>query len=876
MTDDDANAPLLDRASRSPSPQRSMRSNRSGHQQQPSPFVPSTESTPLLLHHDDGASQYGSALEARPSPPASRDSSLCRTTDQSKAHRRLPTYLAIAVLSATIIAILVLGFVMPAAVKEYAEQAVVFKPTNLSIHSSTADGVRARVQGNFVLDASRVRKKSVRDLGRFGTWIAREVEADESEVQVYLPEYGNVLIGTAYVPSIKANVRNGHVNHIDFLTDLVAGDIAGIRPIANDWLAGRLGQLRFKATAAVTLSSGLLSLGTQVLSDVVTFSGRDLPQFPEFNITKLNVHEAKIPGNKQAMAVDVSATVLNSYPFKLTVPPLGFDILVPNCSPGDPYILVADAITDTVHIQPKQPTALDVSGLIHNLPVELTKVCPGQKSSPLDLLVANYIQGLETTIFVRGADSPSDETPTWIVDLMKSVIVPLPFAGHAFDNLIKNFSMTNVHFSLPDPLAEPGSPEAQPKISAFVNVLINLPEQMNFAVDIPRVRANADVFYHGNKLGFLDLKKWQPANATRLEGSDGPPSLLVVFDIKDAPLHVTDEDVFTEAIQALIFGGQPISLKVAADVDAEVKTALGQFLIRKIPAEGKINVKPPYGQSLSDINPRVESLKLLHTTETSVLVQAMVNFTNPTKYAAMIPLADVLLSYNGTGVAHLIMRNVSVVPGSNSGVPLELLWNPFDSNGTDGIAAGRDMLSQYVSGMNTTVTLQSHEGTIPALPQLGRAFSELRLDLQVPRLRLPGAPRDDDDDPDADDGPHFIKDATCIPFHLWTSTAVFTLLSPFAETTVFVTSVDAVAFYNHTEALAKILYQLPFAVPPGESETPRLPVDLNVNDAGLDVLKRALGGTLRMDAVAKIGVRMGEYQTVILYKGKGIGAKVRI
>lgn len=106
----------------------------------------------------------------------------------------------------------------------------------------------------------------------------------------------------------------------------------------------------------------------------------------------------------------------------------------------------------------------------------------------------------------------------------------------------------------------------------------------------------------------------------------------------------------------------------------------------------------PYGQSLTDINPRVESLRLLHTTETSVLVQAVVNFTNPTKYAATIPLADLLLSYNGTGVAHLIIRDVSVIPGSNSGVSLELLWNPLDSNGTDGVAAGRDMLSQYVSG----------------------------------------------------------------------------------------------------------------------------------------------------------------------------------
>lgn len=291
------------------------------------------------------------------------------------------------------------------------------------------------------------------------------------------------------------------------------------------------------------------------------------------------------------MAVDVSATVLNSYPFKLTVPPLGFDILVPNCSPGDPYILVADAFTKTIHIQPMQPTILDVSGLIQHLPTELTKACPGQESSPLDLLVANYIQGLQTTIFVRGTDSPSSETPTWIVDLMKSVTIPLPFAGHAFDNLIKNFSMTDVQFSLPDSLAEPGTPEAQPKISALVKVLIDLPEQMNFAIDIPHVRANADVFYHGNKLGFLDLKRWQPANATRLEGSDGPPMLLVAFDIKDAPLQVTDEDTFSEAVQALIFGGKSISLRVVADVDAEVKTSLGQFLIRKIPAEGKVNVK---------------------------------------------------------------------------------------------------------------------------------------------------------------------------------------------------------------------------------------------------------------------------------------------
>lgn len=61
-----------------------------------------------------------------------------------------------------------------------------------------------------------------------------------------------------------------------------------------------------------------------------------------------------------------------------------------------------------------------------------------------------------------------------------------------------------------------------------------------------------------------------------------------------------------------------------------------------------------------------------------------------------------------------------------------------------------------IKGLNTTVTVQSHEGTIPTLPQLGQALSALALDIPVPRIRFPG-----DDDQDSD-RPHFIKDATVL------------------------------------------------------------------------------------------------------------------
>lgn len=110
---------------------------------------------------------------------------------------------------------------------------------------------------------------------------------------------------------------------------------------------------------------------------------------------------------------------------------------------------------------------------------------------------------------------------------------------------------------------------------------------------------------------------------------------------------------------------------------------------------------------------------------------------------------------------------------------------------------------------------------------------------------------------------------------MWSSTAVFTLLSPLPST-LFITSIDADAFYNHTEPVGRIKYDVPFAAPPGTSQTPRLPVELNLGGVGHDALKKALGGTLEMDAEAKVGVRLDEYSTDLFYVGKGIGAKVRI
>lgn len=295
--------------------------------------------------------------------------------------------------------------------------------------------------------------------------------------------------------------------------------------------------------------------------------------------------------NSGAMAVDVLISSLIDSPVALTVPALGFDILVPNCSPGDPYILVADAKTSAVDVYPGQETAVGIDGLIQHLPDALTSTCPGKEGSPLDLLVSSLMQGLETTIYVRGSDAPLPDTPAWIVDLLRSVTVPLPFTGHALDNLVKNFTMSDTHFSLPNPFAEPDSPDSQPTVSALVKVLIALPEEMNFSVEVPQVRALADVYYKEEKFGVLNISHWQDANSTLVDDQDGSSALLVEFALKEAPLQVTDDGLLAEVIQLMLFGSETVVLRVAATVDTKVSTGLGHFAVRGIPAEGKVPVK---------------------------------------------------------------------------------------------------------------------------------------------------------------------------------------------------------------------------------------------------------------------------------------------
>ena len=321
-------------------------------------------------------------------------------------------------------------------------------------------------------------------------------------------------------------------------------------------------------------------------------AANQIPVMPRYKIGQLGFSEGERHGAK-GMIADVALVVENNYPVDFEIPKFRFDILVPGCLANDRYLVLAKATTAKTEVRPKSDVDVKVSGFVQELPEALITACPDTQTSPIDRLLGSYIDGKDTLIYVRGSSNPSHDTPEWITDFMKDVIVPVSFPGHDFKDLIRNFTLADVHFGLPSPFASPDSPESKPRISAIVKALIGLPEEIRFPIDVAQVRANSDVYYKKKKLGELDLSQWQHANSTRtsIPDEDDQEGLLVQSIVKDAPLEITDEDVFADLVEALLFGTRPVMLGVHAKVDVETETVLGKFVVRSVPAKGKIFVK---------------------------------------------------------------------------------------------------------------------------------------------------------------------------------------------------------------------------------------------------------------------------------------------
>jgi hypothetical protein len=255
---DDESSPLLSSAT---SKHQAAEPSQSG---ETTPLLSGTTATP---RYDGDLDQPDrDAVSIRSAPPA----------PSKKKPRRWASFIAMLILGILAIVIIIAAFIVPDAVQDYAKQAAVLEPTNLSLDSITTDGVNARVQAKFRLDASRVEGDYVRRVGQAATWFANQLQTDTTEVAVALPDYSDMILGTSVIPPLVINLRDGVTTDFDFVAALKPGSVEGLRQIANDWLHGRLDTLRLRGMTNLSLRTGLIPLGTHAIAETLVFEGQSL------------------------------------------------------------------------------------------------------------------------------------------------------------------------------------------------------------------------------------------------------------------------------------------------------------------------------------------------------------------------------------------------------------------------------------------------------------------------------------------------------------------------------------------------------------------------------------------------------------------------
>lgn len=273
--DPESTSPLLATSNNRPS---SNSSKRSDHAHESTPLLSQTDGVPgydgdeAVRNSEDGEAVSSPAEESL----RSLDMNGRGPTKKTKSARRWLIILAVFLLGSIAVGVILVALLVPPILEEYAKESVVLEPTNLSVDKFTSSGLSVRVQGYFRLDAARVKDTNRRNIGKLVTSVARYVDSDEFNVELYLPEYDNLLIGTVAVPPYVVDVRDGHSTLLNFTSSVKPGDVDGMRQVANDWFTGHLKQLRVQGKADVGLKYGSIPIGTPSVVESYIVEGQSL------------------------------------------------------------------------------------------------------------------------------------------------------------------------------------------------------------------------------------------------------------------------------------------------------------------------------------------------------------------------------------------------------------------------------------------------------------------------------------------------------------------------------------------------------------------------------------------------------------------------
>lgn len=440
------------------------------------------------------------------------------------------------------------------------------------------------------------------------------------------------------------------------------------------------------------------ALGIEI--DGISFSKNVILSAFDGLVNSVIINSFDLPSNDPAGGIHLTAAAMIYNPSQVGVQLSRFGLnLARNntiLGPGsvdEPFVLQALAVT-----------TLPLAG-------RLIPQTTDQGLAVLSEVFQRFIDNINTDLTVSG-DYAGPASVTWLNEGIKALVVQVSLPSQSF-TVLRTISINQIAlYFTQDTAWNPSTSSNNTQAEFFL--------PFAFPVDIQQGGGKFIANYQNQDMAELDI----PLSPSITDVTLRIVTLMftnIPFDVY-APGHNAFSQFLTDTT-----GGTQVTFNLHSRANTMIDTAAGLVSINQIPFDVNTNLL-----GLQNLNARpatIAKLDVFHGYPSYLQINADATLFNPSHVT--IGAGDVTLDvfFMDRNIGTAVINGLVLVPGTNI-VPTQVHYSP---QGALNVAAGQQLLENYVQGIVSTIDIRGSQSTTP-IASLKQALSGIRLQADIPPL----------------------------------------------------------------------------------------------------------------------------------------------
>lgn len=520
-----------------------------------------------------------------------------------------------AIIIRSIISLFVLFFIcalvslltLPKRAQSYLEQTLQVDIASVEVVDINDQGASLQVAGHIFLNESRARHRVLdRRIALTLLSIAGPIELKNSSAEIVLGSADFPTIASADLDQLIIALNKNKRSPFDLGVAVRIKDVEAIGQFAARILHNEIDTVSFLVTVQTTIRRWI-SVEKKITQELNYKLPEKLGALPDYNITAFAIQDSREVGVVGQASLEAELQL----PISARIPSVQVQVSIEGCD-GD---IIPIALAKNLPFEIRRGDAriaVSAVGECREIPPEALKKCSAASpQSPVDSAMQNFLAGNATTVQISGVNST--EQDSWLQRLLAQITIPVDIPGSQSDQLARDIQLTDVKFNLPSLIGGSG----KPKISGKVRGTIDIPSDVDVGLKVDSVHVLADLLYKKKKFATIESPGWSPASSKLLSDAK---ELKVEVVLRDAPVTITNQDVFSSVISQLLGGNTLVDVIGTGDV--KVATALGDLEAHELPIEAEDIEIGGFG-FLKDVRPKIKELGVSHTEHDSMELVAI-------------------------------------------------------------------------------------------------------------------------------------------------------------------------------------------------------------------------------------------------------------